>query len=466
MTDKDCPLVVDLDGTITRTDSLYESLPPLVGSNFRGFLKALFSGRLTLKNLAAPHACARAANFPLNQPVIDYLEKARQEGRKIYLATASPRSVAMICARRLGLFEDVFASSDRENLRGETKARLLRDKFGSGKFDYLGDSPADIPVWKCARRAIVANPRLAGRAAAANPNLEILEARRLAPSLVCKAMRIGQWIKNLLVFIPMILAHSFSAGAFGECLLAFFSFSLCSSSIYIINDLCDLDADRRHPQKKLRPFASGAIRLQDAPPIFLFCLAGSALLALFLPPLFLFVLFLYFCLSLAYSLFLKKLLFMDVIVLAVLYTLRLVAGGTCLGHELSNWLTGFAGFFFLGLALFKRAGALNLVAEKTALPGRGYQREDRELVGTMAICSGFCAIIIVALYIDSLKALELYGDTRLLWLICPLLLYWYGRLAILVHRGKVNDDPLSFAITDRVSWLVLGLLIIVFLLAS
>lgn len=462
------PLITDLDGTILLTDSLYEGLAAVLAKNPGSLFKLPFiRSRLALKHLVASYAAANASCFPFNEQVIHYLQECRGKGRQLYLATASPLEVADICAQNMGCFKEVFASTQSINLKGKAKAELLCSRFGKGNFDYIGDSLADVPVWACAHKAIVAsgNNSVIRAAKAVNDNVVILPVKKPSLKDYARAMRLRQWVKNLLVFLPMLLAHSFTAVIFLKCLLAFFSLSLCASSIYVVNDVFDLESDRRHPRKKARPFASGAVPLAHAPAMFAACLSLALFSACFLPPVFLLALLVYLGCTISYTAYFKKRLFLDVVILAGLYVLRIVAGAAAIGYFLSNWLLGFAGFFFLGLALFKRAGATNMHGEDARIPGRAYMGGDQAIIEMMGVCSCFCSVVIVALYIDSLQALRLYANPAWLWLVCPLLLYWCGRLALLTRRGEVSDDPVNFAVTDRVSWLILAILGLTLLLA-
>lgn len=460
------PLVCDLDDTLIKTDTLWEGVCSMLHSRPSALLGALLrlrEGRLAFKEYVSPYTLETIAHLPINQPVFDYCAQAIQQGRKLYLATASPRAVAEALAARLGgslPFERIFASEGCINLSGEAKATLLLREFPDG-FDYIGDSRTDVPVWRAARKAIVAgaSPAVLAAAQGANTSCEVLEpARPPCVYTYAKALRVHQWIKNLLLFVPPILAHQ--AGNLGSILLAFVSMCCCASSIYVLNDICDLDADRSHARKKARPFASGAISLRLAP-VMLAVTAGLAVFpCLLLPGAFSVCLLLYIVLTVSYSLVLKRLLLVDVLVLAMFYILRLAAGSAVLGIPPSNWLISFAAFIFLGLGLLKRVGELGIRQSK--LPGRAYQSEDKPLLEAMALCSGFTSFVVFTLYIDSLQAIELYKHPVVLWGMCPVLVYWYGRIAILAHRGIMHDDPISFAIRDKVSLTIVALVCVLF----
>jgi len=472
MTDKNpaaplaIPLVTDLDDTLLQTDTLWEGAVsllanrPLAICQFPGWLRR---GRLVFKERLASACAENMASYPVNQAVLATLRQAAGEGRPLYLATASRREIAEAAAERFGLFAETFASDDAVNLKGEAKARLLAVKFGDKGFDYIGDSMADVPVWRAARRAICVSGDKKTRqvALAANADCQLIDCPPPDFATYRRALRMQQWVKNLLIFVPMILAHAFNAGTFLHSLIAFIGFCCCASGIYIVNDLSDLASDRRHASKRKRPFASGALPLRRAAPLFAACIGLAFLACCFLPGRYALLLAGYFLLTVTYTLRLKKMLFIDVVVLASLYVLRLLGGAVVVASGISNWLLAFGIFIFTGLALLKRAGDLIQHEAEGGLPGRAYRFADKVILETMAVCSGFSAIVIAALYIDSLKAEHLYSRPAFLWLVCPLLLYWYGRLLVITHRGEMGDDPILFTIRDRASrWCCLAALLI------
>jgi 4-hydroxybenzoate polyprenyltransferase len=352
---------------------------------------------------------------------------------------------------------------DHINLKGEAKASLLAEKFGEKGFDYIGDSMADVAVWRAARRAICVTSDKKTRQAvlAADADCEFLDCPPPGFTTYRRALRVQQWVKNLLVFVPMLLAHAFTAAAFFHSLIAFIGFCCCASAIYIVNDLSDLTSDRRHANKRRRPFASGAVPLRQATPLFAACAGPALLTCLFLPGYYTLLLAGYFFLTVTYTVCLKKILFIDVVVLASLYVLRILGGATTLESGISNWLLGFGIFIFTGLALLKRTGDLIQHEAEGSLPGRAYRFADKAILETMAVCSGFSAIVVAALYIDSLQAEHLYRHPMALWLLCPLLLYWYGRLLLITNRGEMGDDPVYFTIRDWTSrWCFLAAFLI------
>jgi 4-hydroxybenzoate polyprenyltransferase len=464
------PLVVDLDGTLVNTDLLYESFfgaPLLDFRHFAAMFVALRDGKAQLKAFLARASSIDYAALPYNERVIRIIDEAREQRRPVYLATASDERHAYGVARHLGCFDGVFASDGERNLSGEEKAKALVEAFGENRFDYIGDSRADLAVWSCARQAFVvgAAPSLVRAISRLGVQAEYLARPSASLQVWAKALRIHQYTKNVLVFVPLLTSHSFTLAALLHVLLAFIAFSLCASSVYILNDLIDLGADRRHPTKRDRPFASGALPVAKglaAAPVLLLAGIGIALSA---SPALAGVLAVYFALTLAYSVKLKRKLLVDVIVLSLLYIIRVVAGAVALNVVVSEWLLAFSLFMFTSLALIKRYVELAKAIEK-GLPNptnRNYQTQDLPIGGALAAASGFNAITIFTLYISSPAVRDLYRHPTLLWLICPILLYWIGRALVLAHRRLIDDDPIQFALRDRVSRLAgaLTLLIIV-----
>ncbi|MGH6934663.1 MAG: UbiA family prenyltransferase [Methylocella sp.] len=470
---KDFPLVVDLDGTLIKTDLLYESYFSTVTSNLRhhwSVVVALLRGKAQLKAYLADSSNINYGLLPYDESVLALIWLARAEGRRVYLATASDQRHAAGIAAHLGLFDGVFASDGTTNLSGEAKARKLVETFGAGRFDFIGNGPMDMSVWLDARKAysVGVSRGLARMACRLGKPVEHLA--REAPSLHVwlKALRVHQYAKNVLVFVPLLTAHAYAVPFLARAMLAFVAFSLCASAVYILNDLVDLNADRRHPNKRYRPFASGTIPITHgiiAIPVLLVLAFGCAFVASL--PL-AGVLTGYLALTLAYSLKLKRKLLVDVVVLAMLYTTRVVAGTAALPVVISEWLLAFSMFIFTSLALVKRYVELSLHLDKE-LPdpsNRNYRLTDLPVVGALAAASGFNAVTIFALYISSPAVRELYRYPERLWLICPILLYWIGRAIMLAHRRVIDDDPILFALRDRASHLAGGFMIAIIVLAS
>lgn len=452
-------LVVDLDGTLIRTDLLHESFWAAVGRDILGAtaaLSGLLSGRAQLKARLAACAPLEPASLPYNQDVLEYLRAWREAGGRIVLCTASAQSYAETVAGHLELFDEVYGSDGRRNLKGQAKADFLAERFGPKGFDYIGDSRSDLPVWAVARRAITYG--LPGRHRRQVDGRATETEHRAGPrgSLIAyaKALRPYQWSKNVLVFLPAIADHDFSGATWTAAFLTFISFCLVASSVYVINDLLDLAADRAHPRKRERPFASGALPLAQggvlAPCLFLAGIVLATAVGWWQLPA---VILVYFALSTSYSLWLKRRLVIDICALAGLYTIRIVAGGLATGIPLSVWFLAFSIFFFLALAAVKRQAELvdGAAAGREQATGRAYHVDDLPIVSMMALAAGYVSVAVLALYIDSETVQQLYSEPLLLWGVCPVMLYWLSRMVMMAHRGRVDDDPIVFAVKDPVS---------------
>ena len=469
----DAALVIDLDGTLVRTDLLYESFFSTATSGLKHYwsvASAFRRGKAPLKAFLAEAATVDYELLPYNVDVLQLARDAKSEGRRVFLATASDRQHADAIGTHLGLFDGVFASNGIENLSGETKARRLVESFGEGGFDYVGNNQVDVAIWSHARKALVVgnSTALLRKVESLGIPVESVGASQPRFAIWLRALRVHQYAKNALVFVPLLTAHAYATHFLINALLAFVAFSLCASSVYLLNDLIDLDADRRHPTKQNRPFASGALPIAHglvAIP-FLLLLAFVCAFAASLP--LVGVLAAYFALTLSYSLSLKRKLIVDVVVLATLYTIRVIAGAAALPVVPSEWLLAFSMFIFTCLALVKRYVELALRIDKE-LPNpsnRNYRLADLPIVGALAAASGFNAVTIFALYISSPAVQNVYRRPELMWLICPVLLYWIARVVVLAHRRSIGDDPISFALRDRNSYVSVVAMITVVLLAS
>lgn len=459
------PLVLDLDGTIVASDTLIECALRLLASNPLALLRALplaLTNRAAFKHRLATLAHLSPATLPYNQAVLDLAQTARAEGRQIYLATAADSRMAQAVGDHLAIFDGVIASDGQTNLKAETKAQALVARFGRAGFDYAGDTTADLPVWAQARRAIVIapSPALLAQATRANPNLETLGARLSWPArarLLARALRLHQWAKNSLIFVPVLAAHRAQPAVLGQAAIAFLAFSLCASSVYLLNDLLDLPHDRAHATKRRRPFASGALDVRWAAALIPALLATALTAAAALPGAFLSMLAAYYVTTLAYSFVLKRRSVWDVITLAGLYTLRIFAGAAATTIPISPWLLAFSLFLFFCLAVVKRLTELTLFLRtapvRATLSGRGYGAEDLDMLRSMAASSGYMAVLVLALYINSAEVLPLYRTPSALWVLCPILLFWISRVLMISNRGQMNDDPVIFALRDRVSLL-------------
>jgi len=472
----DVPLVVDLDGTLIRSNLLIESaLRLLAVEPWRAWRVALWlaEGRAQLKERIAERVALDFGQVPLNDKVVQFIQGERARGRKVFLASAADGRYVRAMAERLGLFDGVFASDGQVNLRGAKKARALVDAFGEKGFDYVGNGRIDLGVWAKARRAILVDVPEAVKVEAALICADIHEldpppGRAQSFRAHFKAMRAHQWLKNLLVFLPALAHHSLDSATLGVSALAFLAFSMCASSVYLLNDLMDLPSDRAHPTKRERPFASGRLKLVNGLALIPILLLGAGLVSLALPWQFAAVLASYYAITLLYTFVLKRRIVIDVVTLAGLYTIRVVAGGAATGIPVSEWLLAFSMFLFLCLALIKRYSELveRTRAQKSKPEGRGYVTNDTPMIGALAGASGFVSVLVLALYINSPDVHMLYEHPDMLWGVGLLLLYWVSRVLLLAHRGEVQDDPLVFAVTDRMSLVTVVLMVLIVLAGS
>ncbi|HEY1999950.1 UbiA family prenyltransferase [Paraburkholderia sp.] len=458
------PLCVDLDGTLTRTDFLLESFFVLVKQNPLAIflcLRWMLRGKAYLKEQIAKRVTIDVGVLPYNTQLVDYLRDEHSAGRSLYLCTASNRRFANQVADHFGLFSGVLSSTEDHNLLGRNKAKALVEQFGDGGFDYCGDAMADVPVWRQARRAIVVGDKqIAAAARKVNEAIIFFERKRQLLPLVLKEMRVHQWVKNVLIFVPLFTAHKFTdpASIVAAC-IAFASFSLCASSVYLLNDMLDLDADRRHARKRSRPFASGSLPLSFGIVMTIALLVAGGALALLLPWKFGVVLAAYLAATVAYSFSLKRMALVDVFTLACLYTVRVIAGGTADAIPLSYWLILFCVPIFLSLAMVKRYVELESILRlgKMEAAGRGYITQDMSILRSFGTSSAYLAVLVLALYLNSPELKLLYRHPQLLWAVFALTLYWVSRIWMFAFRGQMHDDPIVFAFKDRVSVAVIAL---------
>ena len=456
------PLCVDLDGTLVKSDTLIDSLLLLLRSQPLAALQLpvwLLRGKAAVKAEVGARVSLDVVHLPYNRSVIEYLEVERAEGRRLYLATGADQQLAARIAEHLGLFDGVLASDGRTNLTAGNKLDGLRRTFGDEGYDYIGNAGPDLALLQHAGTAMIANPAPALRARLRSRGVTVereFRDRAARGKAILKALRLHQWAKNILIFLPMLLAHVLRASVFAEAAFAFVSFSLCASSTYIANDLLDIESDRRHPRKRLRPFAAGDLPVATGVGISAAFLAGSIAIAVMLLPLsFLMWLFLYLVTTLAYSLVLKRVVLVDVILLSGLYTVRMLAGASATRVNVSPWLAAFSVFLFLSLAMVKRFSELeNTRARGQALAnGRGYLLGDIEQLRVFGTSSAYAAVVVFSFYIGAHDVSSLYRHGNRLWLITPLMIYWLSRVWLLASRGQLDEDPVIFAVTDRVSLL-------------
>jgi 4-hydroxybenzoate polyprenyltransferase len=419
---------------------------------------------VNLKAKLAAEVTLDVTTLPYDQQVISFLQQEKANGRRLVLATASHQDYAEAIAAHLGLFDRVLATHGTTNLSASTKRNVLVEEYGEKGFDYIGNSKDDLKVWASAHRAYLVNPEIGVEAAAEKlGNVEqIMRTPSNAWRAWMKQLRLHQWAKNALIYVPLLAAHQIgNVELLFNGLMAFLMFGLCASSVYLLNDLLDLEDDRQHSKKRFRPLASGDVPIKSAlivfPVLLLAAFAGSAFL---LPWKFTLALAAYYALTLAYSLVLKRIMTVDVITLAMLYTVRIVAGTFAFNVVLTFWMLAFSMFLFLSLALVKRYAELRESRSKGQTEitrGRGYFPDDLEMISSLGAASGYLAVMVLALYIQDQNTLALYRHPQVIWLACPLLLYWITRTWMIAHRGWMHEDPVVFAMKDRIS-LLLGVL--------
>jgi 4-hydroxybenzoate polyprenyltransferase len=447
---------VDLDGTLIYTDMLHESTLRLLCEQPIATVLIpvwLARGKAALKRAISDRVDVDVSLLPYNRPLIEWLTKQRAAGRRLVLCTASDGKFANAVASHIGIFDEVLFSNGQRNLAGSHKADALVERFGERGFDYVGNASADLAVWQHARRAVVVSGNDAlRRAAQRSCTLECgfdAPARGLPAWL--RMLRMHQWLKNALLAVPLLAAHQLeNVDAWRSVLLAFLSFSICASAVYIANDLLDLESDRRHPRKRNRPFASGAMPLALGASLVPLLLVTSIALAWFVNAQFLGSLLAYLAITTMYSLGLKRIVLLDCLLLATLYTLRIVAGSAAANLGLSFWLLAFSIFLFLSLAFVKRYAELLLHAQSGSAKtsGRGYRTTDATLVQVMGIASGYGSVLVLALYLQSDAVVRLYATPQWMWGAVPVMLFWVSWIWLLAHRGEMHDDPMVFAVKD------------------
>jgi len=458
-TDKKIPLAVDLDGTLIASDLLWEGIFLLLKKNLLYiFLLPLWAlrGKAWLKHEIAERVTIDAETLPYRQDFLTYLRKEHAEGRRLVLATAAATSFAEAVAKHLGVFDAVYSTDRYRNLASGAKLKMLVEAFGEGGFDYAGNSRFDIAIFDEARQAIVVAPdrsvRIWRQAHHADDRIgRVFAAPPVRPGSILRMLRVHQWMKNTLVFVPAILAHDIVYhDVFTRCVLAFVSFCAAASSIYILNDLFDVQLDRRHARKRKRPFASGELPMPFGVCVAVALMALAYGIAALLPVEYALVLTLYLIVTTAYSAALKRMLLIDVLVLAGLYTVRLLAGAAANSTPGSFWLLAFSIFFFLSLALVKRYVELTNAPpeENEKLAGRGYRSVDRAVIAQSGVAAAFGAVMVLALYVDSNSVKTLYAYPWMIWPLCPIVLYINLRIWILAHRDQMHEDPVVFLLSD------------------
>jgi 4-hydroxybenzoate polyprenyltransferase len=465
------PICVDLDGTLVKSDTLIDTVLAVARQHPAALIRIpgwIAQGKAAFKRHLTRSVTLDVEHLPYNMPLLAFLRQQHGEGRTLYLATAADTGLAQRVADHIGIFSGVLASDGETNLAGGNKLAAFRERFGD-EFCYIGNAPPDAKLLAACRAPMVANPfRSLSRKMRRDGTIAAATFEDRSPPLKSwlRAVRLHQWAKNTLIFVPLLLAHAWNPATLAGAAIAFLSFGMCASSTYIINDLLDIEADRRHPSKRRRPFAAGDLSpLMGVAAVVL--LMGAALLMavalphvianwpggvpLVLPYKFLGWLLLYTVTTLTYSMVLKRQLLLDVFVLSGLYTVRILAGSAATGVPVSAWLAGFSVFFFLSLAFVKRFSELEgLRARGGAVTnGRGYFVSDLEQLRALGTGAAYAAVVVLTLYINDPKTLSLYRHVTRLWMAVLVLLLWLCQVWMLTSRGDMHDDPVVFAITDR-----------------
>ena len=468
-------LVVDLDGTLVLSDMLVENIFLFLRLHPLRIFEVFFwlvRGKAYFKRRLADVVLPEVDLLPYNKPLLVWLKQQRAEGALLVLATASDLRIAQKVAEHLGLFDEVLGT-ENTNLSSRNKRDVLVQRYGERGYEYVGNSAADLAVWKTASVIHVANPEYGTLAAARKiGKIEmIFENRPAYFHALIKALRLHQWAKNLLLFVPLLASHRImETQLLLSGLLAFIAFGACASSVYLLNDLLDMPDDRQHSTKCKRPLASGALPIFHALFLIPVLLIGAFGLALWLLPIeFAAVLAAYYSLTLAYSLWLKRVVMLDVVTLAMLYTVRVVAGAAAMALVATFWILAFCLFIFLSLAFVKRYTEICDARQKGKIEmssGRGYYPADFELLASLGGASGYISVLVLALYINDAASGTLYHSQQWMWAACPLLLFWLSRVWLLAHRGQMHDDPIVFALRDHVSRWIGAAFILVFTLAK
>lgn len=468
------PLCVDLDGTLVKSDTLLDSLCLLARRHPATLLRVpgwLARGKANLKREITARVPLDVAYLPYNEALVLYLREQAAAKRPIYLSTGADAAFGDRIAEYLGIFNGVFSSDGRTNLTGARKLQALEEQFGRGGFAYVGNSRADVPLLRAAGSAMLANPSAGLESSVRRSKIavgNVFQDKARFGFSVRRALRVHQWAKNVLIFLPLILAHSLTPAKLIPSVIAFLSFCLVASSTYIFNDLLDLGSDRRHATKRRRPFAAGDLSVLFGAGLAAVLFAGGILLSLPLAPRFLVWLLIYAGGTLAYSFYFKRIVIVDVIILSGLYTLRILAGAAAASVAISAWMAGFAVFFFFSLALVKRFSELENLRIRGTIPSndRGYLVHDMEQLRAFGTASAFASIVVFALYINNPEVSNLYHHPQRLWLLTPLLIWWLSRVWLRASRGQMNEDPVVFALTDPASLLSGVIIFLIALFAS
>ena len=467
-------LAVDLDGTLIKGDILFESVFLFLKEKPLGIFLLilwLFKGKSYLKTELAKQVSPNVKTLPYNLELIEHLKEQKKSGAYLLLVTATVHHFAEKINQHLNLFDEVKGTDANTNLASSNKANWLSQRFEGQDFIYYGNSKADLAVWRKASGAVVVNAdKNLSNAAKKQTDVVSEMTPKQGASALLKAIRPHQWLKNLLIFVPLLASHEIlNSQAIIACLLAFISFSFCASSVYLLNDSLDIEEDRQHPTKKHRAIASGNLSLVTASMATVLLLGSAFSIAFILLPLqFAAVLVGYYLLTVLYSFGLKKVVMLDVILLALLYTVRVIAGAAATAFTPTFWILAFSVFIFLSLAFVKRYTELwdKRQSSNSKTPGRGYYPADFELLSSLGGSAGYMSVLVLALYINDSAALSLYKTPEIMWLACPILLFWLSRVWLIAHRGEMHDDPIVFAVKDKVSRVVGVLFALTFVVAA
>jgi 4-hydroxybenzoate polyprenyltransferase len=468
------PLCIDLDGTLTLSDTLIESLLLLLKTKPWLLLLLPFwlcQGKANFKAKITEHTTLNPVALPYHIAFLDYLKAEHQKGRALYLVTAADQPIANNIAQHLGIFKQAFGSDGTRNLKGQHKRDFLNNHFGKGQYDYAGNHTCDIAIFKDATHSIVVNAsaNTQKKAQALDNVAEVFPGEKLTVKAFLKGIRVHQYVKNILLFVPLLLAHTLlNVPLLTACIWGFISFCLLASGTYLLNDLLDLENDRLHKTKCRRPLASGVMPLPLGIVLCPLFIMAAFIIAVCLSKAFLIVLLAYFVLTLTYSFYLKRKALLDVFALSLLYTLRILAGMALLHMGYSNWLIIFSLFFFTSLAFVKRYTELNDLtnSQRKALHGRGYHVDNLQMIATFGVCAGFLSALVFTFYLNSVRAVAMYAHPQVLYLICPALLYWLSRIWLKASQSEMHEDPIVFAIKDKTSYCVLIAIIIISIISA
>jgi 4-hydroxybenzoate polyprenyltransferase len=464
MNDVQIPLCVQLDGALTPVNTRHEKLLALMTQPPRKLLAVLGALRRGMRAFWRSLGAAvdiDAECLPVHPGLVEWLREQHEQGRHLVLLAGHDVQAAEQLAQRLQVFDEV-TTTELGHARRLSGRDMLLERYGKGGFDFVGTELGAPGVLEVARRVvIVGRPARSGRIARTADVTQVFAAPRASLRTWIKALRLHQWVKNALIFIPALLAHTVThPDVMLKGLLGFIAFGFCASSVYVLNDLFDLPSDRRHPRKRQRPFAAGVLSARSGLVAAGVLLTATIAIALTVNLPFLAVLAGYYVLTWSYSLRFKRVAMLDVMMLAGLYTVRIIAGAAATSVPLSFWLLAFSVFMFLSLGFVKRYAELDGLRQGGAATGsgRGYGTADLPLIMSLGTAAGYCCIVVLALYLDSTTSQSLYHHHKPLWLICPLMLYWISRIWTQTTRGLMHDDPVVFALRDWVSLIVLGLL--------